>query len=124
MGTPIFCKYMIRTSEFERANSGRSLYIAQGGQNYQLLLPVLYNNTVHVLEEPLFYCVVREDSHSHVVVNDTEAHLERCDEHEKTVIGTIKRMQIPEEQELIEIVKEKYKNRKDDIRKKAGMAEG
>ena len=56
--------YMIRMSCFDRIHPGREIVIGDGGQNYQMLLPMAYHFSCGFVEEALYGVVVHEDSHS------------------------------------------------------------
>lgn len=101
--------YMIRVSSFLDVNPSREIYEGKGGQNWQMLLPILYKYKCGYIDEPLYTYVIRSDSHSHEI-DSLYKHLKRCDEHEDILINTIKSMNIKEEKKLeyLNIIKEKY----------------
>ena len=56
--------YMIRMSCFDKINPEREIVIGHGGQNYQMLLPMVYHFLCGYVDEPLYGVVVHGDSHS------------------------------------------------------------
>lgn len=102
--------YMIRASAFLNANPNRHIYESRGGQNWQILLPVLYKNKCGYLNKQLYFIYARPDSHSRQV-KDLKGMLKRCDEHEDILINVIKGMrEISNEDRglYLELVKQKY----------------
>lgn len=68
-GIPVYSGvFMIRTTLLFDKLSNREIYFnREAGQNYQLLLPVAYNNKCGFIEDVLYVYYVRADSHSHAV---------------------------------------------------------
>lgn len=56
--------YMARFSEYKKANPNLRIYCGREGQNYQLLLPVLFHNKVGYIDENIYNFVIRNGSHS------------------------------------------------------------
>lgn len=110
-----FARYMIRTSCFDKANPKRELFHSRAGQSWQILLPVLYENPVYTIEKVLFYYVIRQDSVSHNNVQSKEVLLKKYEAYEEILTQTIKTMHLPEEEELLQIVKEKYDKRSNQL---------
>lgn len=98
------CLHMIRFSFFEKI-SKREIYDSRGGQNFQMLLPIYYNNKRHFIDEPLCYYSVYNDSLSHKIKSYNEL-LNELDEFEEIVINTLKKIKI--ENELDDILKQFY----------------
>ena len=48
----------------ELINIMEKIYESKGGQNQQMLIPVAYKYICGYIDEPLFNCLVRNDSHS------------------------------------------------------------
>ena len=102
--------YMLRSTAFIEAVPDRSIYESRGGQNWQMLLPVLYSNKCGYLKKALYYIYERQGSHSREL-NDVSGFLSRCDEHEDLLLNTICRIsQIPQEERECwsQIIKNKY----------------
>lgn len=53
---------MLRTAEFDRIIPKREIFESRQGQNWPILLPVLYENECYYIDEVLFFCCVRTDS--------------------------------------------------------------
>lgn len=68
-GIPVYSGvFMIRTQLlFDKIKNREIYYNSEAGQNYQLLLPVAYNNQCGFIDDRLYNCYVRSDSHSHNV---------------------------------------------------------
>jgi glycosyltransferase involved in cell wall biosynthesis len=109
--------YMVRIKSFLDVNPNRRIYESRAGQNWQMLLPILYKYKCGYIDEALYTYVVRQNSHSHSI-RDYKKMLNRCDEHEDILVNTIVSIDMPEEEKkkYLEIIKEKY------IRKKLYIA--
>lgn len=59
--------YMVRTASFFRAIPDRKIYSGRGGQNLQILLPILKNYKCGYMNETLNYYYERAQSHSHSI---------------------------------------------------------
>lgn len=59
--------YMIRTSVWMNKYPSKDIYVSRYGQNIQMLLPVVYNNSVGYIDEPLMYYVVHSNSMTHCI---------------------------------------------------------
>lgn len=68
-GIPVYPGvFMIRTELLFEKITNREIYFnREVGQNYQLLLPVAYENKCGFIDDVLYLYYVREDSHSHDV---------------------------------------------------------
>lgn len=66
-GIPVYPGvFMIRTKLlFEKIENREIYFNREVGQNYQLLLPVAYDNKCGFIDDILYLYYVREDSHSH-----------------------------------------------------------
>ncbi|NFO13459.1 glycosyltransferase family 2 protein [Clostridium botulinum] len=109
--------YMIRTKAFLDVNYDRKIYESRSGQNWQMLLPITYKYKCGFIDEALYTYVVRENSHSHSII-DYKKLLNRCDEHEDILVNVVKsiNMKENEKEKYLIIIKEKY------IRKKLYIA--
>lgn len=102
--------YMVRASVFLKCLPKKEIFVSQGGQNWQMLLPVLYSNECKYLQETLYYIVEHEDSHSRNLKTYDQL-LSRTYEHEDILINTINSInEIPTGEKLRyqEIIKGKY----------------
>jgi glycosyltransferase involved in cell wall biosynthesis len=108
--------YMIRSSEFIKINPYKNIYESRGGQNYQMLLPVLYKNKCGYLNKILYYIYARENSHSRLNKKYQDI-LNRIEEHEDILINTIKEikkqgMGKDEFEHYLEIIQQKYERKR------------
>lgn len=89
----IYCfaggSYLIRSSYFLQINPQKQIYESRGGQNWQMLLPLLYNTKCGYIEKTLYYILKRHDSHSRKL-NSREEKIERHRQHKDILINTIK----------------------------------
>lgn len=101
--------YMVRSSNFFEVMPERRIYPSRAGQNWQMLLPIMYKFKCGFIDEPLYTYVIRENSHSHSIKN-LYSKLKRFNEHEDILIHTIDTMQLnnKERKEYKKIVEEKY----------------
>lgn len=84
--------YMIRVEALIRTN-GLSIYTEKNaGQNWQLLLPVLYSYRCLTIKEILYTVLVRQSSHSRGQYSGYERMLVRYDSYRKTILATLDRM--------------------------------
>ena len=58
--------YMIRFDKYKENNPNLYIYVSREGQNWQLLLPAMYNHKCYYLNEYVYNYVIREKSHSHM----------------------------------------------------------
>ena len=68
-GIPVYPGvFMVRTQLlFDKLQDKKIYFDREAGQNYQLLLPVAYDNKCGFIDDILYNYYVREDSHSHCV---------------------------------------------------------
>lgn len=100
---------MVRTSDFVKVNPTRSIYPSRDGQNWQILLPLLYNGLCAFIEEPLYYVL----NNSHSVSRDPakggkDKLLRQKEEYRKILLTTLSSFDCPERAKYEVIVKEKY----------------
>lgn len=109
--------YMVRRKAFLDVNPNKIIYESKAGQNWQMLLPIVYKYKCGFIDESLYLYVVRENSHSHRKMEYKKI-LQRCDEHEDILVNTIERIDMKKEEKdkYLSIIKEKY------IRKKVHIA--
>ena len=63
--------YMVRTSVLFKTYTDRNIYPSRLGQNFQILLPVAYQNKFGYIDVPLMEYFIYKNSHSHT--EDLEA---------------------------------------------------
>lgn len=109
---------MLRTSAFEKVNPRREIYESREGQNWQLLLPMLYYYDTYYIDKNLFTFVYRKNSVSNITSQKgLQEKLKQIEEYQKILINTIKNMNIPEEKKYLDLIEVKYKHKKLQIAK-------
>lgn len=100
--------YMMRFSEYKKNNPNLIIYPGREGQNWQLLLPALYNNKCGYLERFVYNYVVRKKSHSHMkrAVSDW---YERMNGKKKIILETLKILRLNED--YIKIIDKKIEKK-------------
>lgn len=95
----LFCSgcHMIRTLDFDKVNPSRDILEYRRGQNWQLLMPILYKYDWSFMNVPLYNYVVYENSMSHIK-ETYEEKIIRNNEHKKVIIETLNRMFISKEE--------------------------
>ena len=102
---------MIRTDAFDKVNPQREIYESREGQNWQLVLPVLYEYDCYYIDKPMFYFVYRKDSVSNISsTKGLDSIIIQNKEYEKILITTLNNMNIKENyrNQLIYKIKVKY----------------
>lgn len=84
--------YMLRTNLLWENYPDRDIYISSkfGGQNWQLMLPLLYKKKCYTIEEFLYNIVNREQSHSRGTFKTIEENIIKYNEHRNILINTLK----------------------------------
>lgn len=92
--------YLIRTSALDHVNPSRKIYIEKNaGQNWQLLLPVLYSYKCHTLEESVYCVLVRSNSHCRGQFKTYEEQVKKIESYKNTIIQTLNSMvSMPQEE--------------------------
>lgn len=98
--------YMLRTSILFQYYPERNYYVSNqyGGQNWQLLLPLLYKKKCYTIEEHLFNVLSRTNSHSRGRFKSIEDQIKKYKEHRKILFETLDRIQ-----NMSNIEREEYK---------------
>lgn len=107
-----FCPgaYMIDFYKFKKV-AGTNIYTDKdAGQNWQMMLPILYHFRCITILEPLYNVVVRQSSHSRGQYKGYEAIEKKYKSYENTLLNTLHRIDMPtkERNELIELIRLKY----------------
>lgn len=89
---------MLRTEVFDEVNPQREIYESRQGQNWQLLLPVLYGHKSGYISTPLYSVVEQQESTSRV--SSYSKRIKQLKEYEDIVLTTISQMSIPNEKKL------------------------
>lgn len=89
--------YMIRVDMLKHTYPNLNFFVPSkyGGQNWQLLLPLLYKQKCFTVEEFLYNIVDRKLSHSRGHFKSLNDIIKRNEEYEKTILETLKRMNLP-----------------------------
>lgn len=91
--TPI--SYMVRTEGFLKANHSMKIFETRYGENYQILLPLLYYKKPGFIQEPLGEYLVRSDSYTANLAN-YEKKITAFEAQDVTIHNTLMQMQIPD----------------------------
>jgi glycosyltransferase involved in cell wall biosynthesis len=88
--------YMVRASAFLNVIPNRQIYASRRGQNYQMLLPITYKYRCAYIDEPLYGCLIRANSHSRSA-NSLKKKVIQCDDTEDILRNVISSMNIDKE---------------------------
>lgn len=101
---------MLKTESFDKVVKDRDIYESREGQNWQIMLPMLYNFKAYYIDKPLFYFVNRSDSISNIAIvqADPEKIIHQQEEYFKIIENTLISMNILEYEKFITMVKRKY----------------
>lgn len=104
--------FMIRTSAFDDANPERYIFPTRRGQNWQILLPILYKYKCGYIDEPLYIYAIHPGSMSDVSKDTLEIIIKRYEMYEELIVETVKHMRINEENKYIDMVHNRYLHEK------------
>lgn len=93
---------MIRTKIFDEVNPKREIYESRQGQNWQLLLPILYRHKSGYIDAPLYSVIEQQESTSRV--KSYEKRIKQIAEYENILVNTVRQINMSESD------KEKYIN--------------
>lgn len=98
----IFCPgcHMVRTSAFLQVNPERTIFEAREGQNYQLLLPLLYQYKFAYLDEPLYNYILTSNSITRRENNSYEKCIKVQNGLKKAVVETLKTIPLTDEEKV------------------------
>lgn len=82
---------MLKTEVFLEENGGVEIYESREGQNWQLLLPVLYNRQCGYIERPLYNIAVRVESVSRCAKTE-EKRIKQLQEYRVILLETLRKM--------------------------------
>lgn len=86
--------YMVRMSAFDKVNPSREIYVEKNaGQNWQMLLPLLYSYKCITIRESLFNVLERLASHSRGQYRTYEQQLVKNYSYQNTVLNTLDKIQ-------------------------------
>lgn len=110
-----FCGiFMVEGLWFDKCIKDRNIYNSRAGQNWQLILPISYNNQCGYLNKVVYNCRIVGNSHSHAVKKTVDL-LKRCDEHKDilmNVIDSMIDMEDKKKKEYKRLIKLKYYRKK------------
>ncbi len=104
--------YMVKTAALMRSSSMPIFTAKAAGQNWQLMLPVLYHYRCSTILEPLYRVVWREGSHSREKNNFTQ-YVEKQQLYAQTILATLDRIESisgKDKQRYGQMVRVKYAN--------------
>lgn len=90
---------MFRANAFLSINPKREIYPSRSGQNWQVILPLIYSTGLGLLEEVQGAIIIRLNSHSHALPTIRDR-IQRGIEHEKILQETLTSMHLPADQNL------------------------
>lgn len=102
--------FMIKTDDFIKVCPRNRIFPSREGQNWQLMLPIIYNYKCIYIEKSLYVIVERKNSHSNSF-RTKEEKISRANGFNILLLNTIKEMNIEDEEFILEIVDRKYKLR-------------
>lgn len=92
--------YMIRMASLLEVNPEREIYTnKKAGQNWQMMLPILYSFKCQTLNQSLHSVLIRPESHSRGQSNTFRTIISRIDIYEETILETLKRIHFKDEQQ-------------------------
>jgi glycosyltransferase involved in cell wall biosynthesis len=111
-----FHDYMVRTVDFFKALPSKQIVVSLIGQNWQMLLPIAYNKLCGFIDGPLYFCLIREDSHCRQFKTYEEL-VQLIKDHEDTLIMVIRQMNLPEREEeaILHLIHYKYLKKTADL---------
>jgi Glycosyl transferase family 2. len=105
--------YMAKTGMIDEYIPNKDIYTSKNaGQNWQLMLPLLYNHKCLTIEKFLYNILERELSHSRGQYSTFEQQLQKTGAYENTLLTTIDHlvnMPIVEKQKYQQVIQNKYK---------------
>lgn len=108
--------YAIIMPAFDAVNPQREIYTEKkAGQNWQMVLPVLYSYKCYTLEENIFSVLSRRNSHSRPTNHSILPRLERIEVYERTILHTLDRiheMPLSEKEHYQKAIRLKYARQK------------
>lgn len=99
--------YMLRTDLLFDNYPDKNIYTSSkyGGQNWQLMLPMLYKKECYTIEEFLYNVLSRDDSHSRGTFKSSEELIKRNEELRNVLINTLDGIK-----NMPEVERENYKS--------------
>jgi len=106
--------YMFRVSSFLQVNPKKEIYVARGGQNWQMILPMAYSQKCGYIAKRLYLIRNHPGSHSRRI-RGLKARIKRIDEHENILLHTLDRIKMSAvaKSEYRELIIKKYTKRRE-----------
>lgn len=89
--------FMIRTSSFLDANPERYIFPTRRGQDWQMLLPVLYKYKCGYIDEPLYNYFIHAGSMSDSSSETPESAIKKYEMYEELILNTLDHISMPKE---------------------------
>lgn len=83
--------YMVRSSSLLSIMPDREIYTGRGGQNSQIILPMVYHFKCGYMDDILYTYYIRKDSHSHSI-DEAEKEIRQLYYYETILMETIKKI--------------------------------
>lgn len=101
--------HLARTAAFKKMSPDMDIFEGRGGQNHQLLLPLLYKNKSGYIDECLYNYIIYKDSMTQRYKSFND-HVGKCAEGELYITETLKRMNLEPKKYnyYVELTKQKY----------------
>ncbi|MEL4240184.1 glycosyltransferase family A protein [Shewanella xiamenensis] len=104
--------YMAKVAHLREVLPSLTIYTEKNaGQNWQLMLPLLYNRKCITIKRNLYSVLVRANSHSRGQYSTYEQVIEKYQAYERTILNVLDGMKLmqAERQSYIDKIKQKYK---------------
>lgn len=85
-------KFMVKSNILRRELMNNQIYPSRFGQNWQLLIPILYRYTCITVDQFLYTVVARSDSHSRKDFHSVYNQIDKCGNHQDILIETVNRL--------------------------------
>lgn len=93
--------YMAKSSSLKLAIPSLTIYSSKNaGQNWQILLPLLYKKKCITVQKELYSIVARTSSHSRGKYSSLAEIISKLEAYENSIINTLKSMHMPEHHKL------------------------
>lgn len=96
--------YMVKANCLFKALDGKRIMESKIGQNWQLLLPITYENKCYLLKEILHNVTIHEDSHSHSI-KGKKVWLERIGQYRIFMQQLLENINMPKEEVTVALQK-------------------
>jgi len=105
--------YLFRVSAFLQVNPKKEIYVARGGQNWQMILPMAYSQKCGYITDRLYLIRNHPGSHSRRI-SGLKARIRRIDEHENILLHTLNQIKLSagQKKEYQALIQKKYTKRR------------